>query len=100
MSLGTLPPPPDWRDKAACADDDVDPEIFFPTPGGDVFEPKKVCARCTVREQCLDFALANGEDEGVWGGLSEKERQKLKRRMQRSTHQKAYYNADVMAGGI
>lgn len=73
----------DWRHQAACLDED--PELFFPIGNTgpallQVEEAKKVCARCVVREQCLDWALSAGQDYGVWGGLSEDERRALKRR--------------------
>ena len=67
----------DWRDKAACLT--VDPELFFPVgntgPAVDQIEKAKaVCARCTVTEICLQYALESGQDSGVWGSLSEDER--------------------------
>ena len=77
----------DWRDKAACLT--VDPELFFPVgntgPAVDQIEKaKSVCARCTVTEICLQYALESGQDSGVWGGLSEDERRALKRRAARA----------------
>ncbi|MTV26030.1 WhiB family transcriptional regulator [Nitriliruptoraceae bacterium ZYF776] len=76
----------DWRTNAACTDED--PELFFPigTTGPAVEQAdaaKRVCARCDVREQCLEFALAANQDAGVWGGLTEDERRTLKRARQR-----------------
>jgi WhiB family redox-sensing transcriptional regulator len=73
----------DWRHEAACRDED--PELFFPIGNTgpallQVDEAKAVCARCTVREQCLAWALETGQDAGVWGGMSEDERRALKRR--------------------
>jgi WhiB family transcriptional regulator, redox-sensing transcriptional regulator len=72
----------DWRDDAACIDED--PELFFPigTTGPAVEqaeEAKTVCLRCDVREPCLEFALATNQDAGVWGGLTEDERRSLQR---------------------
>src|SRR5690606_31621443 len=77
----------DWRDKAACLT--VDPELFFPVgntgPAVDQIEKAKaVCARCTVTEICLQYALETGQDSGVWGGLSDDERRALKRRAARA----------------
>ena len=77
----------DWRDKAACLT--ADPELFFPVgntgPAVDQIEKAKaVCARCTVTEICLQYALETGQDSGVWGGLSEDERRALKRRAARA----------------
>jgi WhiB family redox-sensing transcriptional regulator len=77
----------DWRDSSACLT--VDPELFFPVgntgPAVDQIEKAKaVCARCTVTEQCLQYALETSQDSGVWGGLSEDERRALKRRAARA----------------
>lgn len=69
----------DWRNDALCAQ--VDNEPFFPEKGGSTRDAKKVCLECTVREDCLQFALNNDERFGIWGGLSERERRKLKRTM-------------------
>ncbi|PIE27809.1 MAG: transcription factor WhiB [Micrococcales bacterium] len=68
----------DWQELALCAQ--TDPEAFFPEKGGSTREAKKVCASCEVRAQCLDYALANDERFGIWGGLSERERRRLKKR--------------------
>jgi len=68
----------DWQDRALCAQ--TDPEAFFPEKGGSTREAKKVCLSCDVRSECLDYALANDERFGIWGGLSERERRKLKKR--------------------
>ena len=70
--------PLSWQERALCAQ--TDPEAFFPEKGGSTREAKKVCASCEVRAECLDYALANDERFGIWGGLSERERRKLKRR--------------------
>jgi WhiB family transcriptional regulator, redox-sensing transcriptional regulator len=67
-----------WQERALCAQ--TDPEAFFPEKGGSTREAKKVCAGCEVRAECLEYALANDERFGIWGGLSERERRKLKRR--------------------
>ena len=67
-----------WQERALCAQ--TDPEAFFPEKGGSTREAKRVCASCEVREECLEYALANDERFGIWGGLSERERRKLKRR--------------------
>ena len=65
-----------WADDALCAQ--TDPEAFFPEKGASVREAKAVCTGCIVRAECLDYALANDERFGVWGGLSERERRRLK----------------------
>jgi WhiB family transcriptional regulator, redox-sensing transcriptional regulator len=63
-----------WRGRALCAE--TDPEAFFPEKGGSTREAKKVCRRCEVRAECLEFALKNDEQFGVWGGMSERERRR------------------------
>lgn len=66
-----------WQAEALCAQ--TDPEAFFPEKGGSTRDAKRVCQTCPVRTECLEYALANDERFGIWGGLSERERRKLKR---------------------
>jgi WhiB family redox-sensing transcriptional regulator len=66
-----------WQDSALCAQ--TDPEAFFPEKGGSTREAKKVCRICEVRAECLEYALEHDERFGIWGGLSERERRRLKR---------------------
>ncbi len=66
-----------WMEQAKCLD--ADPETFFPEKGGSTREAKRICNACDVREECLEYALANDERFGIWGGLSERERRRLKR---------------------
>jgi WhiB family transcriptional regulator, redox-sensing transcriptional regulator len=66
-----------WQERALCAE--TDPESFFPEKGGSTREAKRICTSCEVRRECLEFALANDERFGIWGGLSERERRRLKR---------------------
>jgi WhiB family transcriptional regulator, redox-sensing transcriptional regulator len=66
-----------WQDSALCAQ--TDPEAFFPEKGGSTREAKKVCRTCEVRAECLEYALEHDERFGIWGGLSERERRRLKR---------------------
>nr|WP_255426791.1 WhiB family transcriptional regulator [Pseudonocardia sp. C8] len=68
---------PDWQERALCAQ--TDPEAFFPEKGGSTREAKRICAGCEVRAECLDYALAQDERFGIWGGLSERERRRLRR---------------------
>ena len=68
---------PDWQERALCAQ--TDPEAFFPEKGGSTREAKKVCLGCEVRVECLEYALAHDERFGIWGGLSERERRRLRR---------------------
>ncbi|GAB3273970.1 hypothetical protein GCM10027449_11760 [Sinomonas notoginsengisoli] len=67
-----------WQAESLCAQ--TDPEAFFPEKGGSTRDAKKVCGSCTVRAQCLEYALANDERFGIWGGLSERERRRLRKR--------------------
>lgn len=66
-----------WQERALCAQ--TDPEAFFPEKGGSTREAKRICLGCEVRDSCLEYALANDERFGIWGGLSERERRRLKR---------------------
>ncbi|HEY9499512.1 MAG TPA: WhiB family transcriptional regulator [Terrimesophilobacter sp.] len=66
-----------WQSDALCAQ--TDPEAFFPEKGGSTRDAKKICASCEVRAQCLEYALQNDERFGIWGGLSERERRKLRK---------------------
>ena len=66
-----------WQRKANCMC--VDPDLFFPERGASTREAKEVCRGCVVREDCLEYALANGEKFGIWGGMSERERRRIRR---------------------
>lgn len=67
--LGTL---------SACLDTPA--EMFFPERGGSADEAKAVCQGCRIREACLEYALANNEKFGIWGGYTERERRRIRRR--------------------
>lgn len=74
-----------WRERGACVG--MPPEIFFPPESGsppDYTEAEKVCDSCTVREECLEHALWWPEKLGYWGGMSERGRRLLKRRLRRA----------------
>ncbi|MFP5377693.1 MAG: WhiB family transcriptional regulator [Acidimicrobiia bacterium] len=71
-----------WRQRAACRG--VDPDIFYPASDEDAEEAKGICAVCPVREACLEYALANRERDGVWGGATERERRRLIRQRRKS----------------
>lgn len=73
-----LPDEASWQERSLCAQ--TDPEAFFPEKGGSTREAKKICTGCEVRSECLEYALAHDERFGIWGGLSERERRRLKRR--------------------
>ena len=75
---GDLPEELTWQERALCAQ--TDPEAFFPEKGGSTREAKRVCMSCDVRPECLSYALANDERFGIWGGLSERERRRVKKR--------------------
>ncbi len=66
-----------WQERANCLG--VDPDLFFPERGASTREAKAVCKGCEVRDDCLEYALANGEKFGIWGGLSERERRRVRR---------------------
>jgi len=68
---------PSWQERALCAQ--TDPEAFFPEKGGSTRDAKKICTTCEVKAQCLEYALQNDERFGIWGGLSERERRRLRR---------------------
>jgi WhiB family redox-sensing transcriptional regulator len=74
-SLADLLPAEPWLPDAACAQ--TDPEMFYPEKGGSTRQAKSVCGVCEVRADCLDYALANDEQFGIWGGLPPRERRKL-----------------------
>jgi WhiB family redox-sensing transcriptional regulator len=78
FGTGTDSGPLGWQERALCAQ--TDPEAFFPEKGGSTREAKRICEACEVREECLDYALANDERFGIWGGCSERERRRLKQR--------------------
>lgn len=70
----------DWRELAACQPED--PELFFPISGTGLGQlqtarAKAVCRGCPARQPCLDYALDTRQAHGIWGGLSETERQDL-----------------------
>ncbi len=74
---------PGWQSRANCMG--VDPDLFFPERGSSTREAKEVCRGCVVRVDCLEFAIANGEKFGIWGGMSERERRRVRRaRVQQS----------------
>ncbi len=78
LGIGAEADAQSWQEQALCAE--TDPEAFFPEKGGSTREAKKICTGCEVKAECLEYALANDERFGIWGGLSERERRRLKRR--------------------
>src|SRR5690606_29448858 len=80
MTLPTTATDPDersWQQYANCLG--VDPDLFFPERGASTREAKEVCRGCVVRAQCLEYALVHSEKFGIWGGLSERERRRIRR---------------------
>lgn len=66
-----------WMDMANCLG--VDPELFFPERGEATDDAKNACRGCVVREACREYALRTGQKHGVWGGLSERERRRIRK---------------------
>lgn len=73
-----IAPQPDWMAEGLCAQ--TDPTEFFPAKGGATAAAKRVCSACEVRPECLDYALANNEQYGIWGGTSARERHRTVRK--------------------
>ena len=71
-----------WRQRAACRG--VDPDVFYPSSEEEGEEAKSICRVCPVRESCLEYALANRERDGVWGGATERERRRIIRQRRKS----------------
>ena len=69
--------PKTWWDFANCLG--VEPDLFFPERGASTREAKEVCRGCVVLGDCLEYALDHGEKFGIWGGMSERERRRLRR---------------------
>lgn len=67
----------EWQNFANCLG--VDANLFFPERGASTTTAKEVCRGCVVRQECLDYALRHGEKFGIWGGLSERERRRIRR---------------------
>jgi WhiB family redox-sensing transcriptional regulator len=72
----------EWRAAGACLA--ADPEIFFPVSGAgasarQIDLAKRICAHCQVRQECLAFAMRNGESHGIWGGTTPEDRTKARR---------------------
>ena len=73
----------DWRDMAACRDSE--PDLFFPVgttgPAVEQIErAKQICMSCSVRDDCLQYALESNQEAGVWGGYQEDDRRRLRKR--------------------
>ncbi len=73
LAMGEL----SWQDYANCRGADAD--LFFPERGASTRKAKAICGECQVKAQCLDFAIDVGEKFGIWGGMSERERRRVRR---------------------
>jgi WhiB family redox-sensing transcriptional regulator len=75
----------EWMAEGNCRSEA--PSMFFPSDGVGVEVARRICATCPVKEPCLEYALRNGIDHGVWGGASERERRRIarRRRLERAT---------------
>lgn len=83
MVTTTITTTTDWRDLAACRDSA--PSLFFPvgTTGAAVEQIEAaiaICNTCSVREECLQYALETNQESGVWGGYAEEDRRRLRKR--------------------
>ena len=80
MALPDDPLPPDyWQDRAACFG--IDPDVFFPISEEEAGPALTYCGACRIREDCLAWAIKNGERYGVWGGLTEQQRRRIVRQV-------------------
>ncbi len=79
-TLPDNPSPPDvWQERAACFG--IDPDVFFPISEEEAGPALTYCGSCRIREECLAWALKNGERYGVWGGMTEQQRRRIARRV-------------------
>lgn len=85
-----------WTAVAACRG--MDPATFFPRRGAPTREAKAVCARCPVKAECLRSSLEEGERFGIWGGFSERERRRLRRRLNDGADIEAVVEESVRQG--
>lgn len=89
----------EWRAASACLN--TDPDVFFPVAVGSaaskqVARALRICAGCTVRQQCLDFAMRSGEKDGIWGGTTPEERIRARRARDRRPARRAWQEAPEM----
>ena len=67
----------EWMAEGNCST--IAPSTFFPSDGVGVDAARKICQDCPVKAPCLEYALVNRIDHGVWGGTSERERRRILR---------------------
>ena len=87
-----------WRAASACLN--TDPDVFFPVAVGtaaskQVARALRICDGCTVRQQCLDFAMRSGEKDGIWGGTTPEDRVRARRARNRRTVRRTWPEAPV-----
>lgn len=73
------------------------PEVFFPSDGVGVTIAQQICSTCPVRETCLEYALEQRIDHGVWGAASERQRRRILKA--RRTPLEAEAEIEVYAAG-
>lgn len=71
-----------WRQRGACRG--LDPQVFYPVSDEDAGEAKVICGSCPVQEPCLEWALRNREQDGIWGGATERERRRIVRQRRKT----------------
>jgi WhiB family redox-sensing transcriptional regulator len=81
----------EWMADGKCRE--VPPETFFPSDGLGVIRAQRICATCEVSARCLEYALENHIDHGVWGGKSERERRRILRARRKGALSKLNANA-------
>ncbi|MGH3585711.1 MAG: WhiB family transcriptional regulator [Pseudonocardia sp.] len=64
-----------WREEALCQQ--TDPTLFHPEPDASTRDAKRTCNACPVRLECRDYAITNGEQWGIWGGIEQAELRRL-----------------------
>lgn len=74
----SLPSETSWMARGLCRE--IAPAVFFPSDGVGVDRARKICVNCPVKAPCLEFALDQRIDHGVWGGTSERERRRILKR--------------------
>ncbi len=77
----------EWMRRGACRH--YPPDAFFPSDGVGVERAKEICAECPVKMRCLEYALEHRIDHGVWGGASERQRQRILRERRREARVQA-----------
>ncbi len=76
-----------WQNGASCTG--ANANLFFPQRGASTREAKSICRECSVRPECLEFAISTGEKFGIWGGMSERERRRVRKERQIAASRRA-----------